>query len=43
MYTQTFGSSFVSKAQGFGPGVWFNAFVEAKGMVCDFLFFVGLK
>lgn len=37
IYARTFGSSFVSKVQEFGPGVWFNAFVKAKGRVCDFL------
>lgn len=37
MYARTFGSSFVTKVQEIGPGVWFNAFVQAKGKVCDFL------
>jgi len=37
MYARTLGSSFVTKVQGFGPGVWFNAFVQAKGRVCNLL------
>jgi mitochondrial translocator assembly and maintenance protein 41 len=35
MYARTLGSSFVSKVQEIGPGVWFNAFVQAKGRVRD--------
>jgi len=35
MYARTLGSSFVTRVQEFGPGVWFNAFVKAKGRVCD--------
>jgi translocator assembly and maintenance protein 41 len=31
MYARTFGSSFVTRVEEFGPGVWFNAFVKAKG------------
>jgi len=31
MYARTLGSSFVTRVQEFGPGVWFNAFVKAKG------------
>jgi len=31
MYARTFGSSFVTRVQEVGPGVWFNAFVQAKG------------
>jgi mitochondrial translocator assembly and maintenance protein 41 len=37
MYARTFGSSFVTKVQEVEPGVWFNAFVQAKGRVCEFL------
>ena len=33
MYARTFGSSFVTRVEDFGPGVWFNAFVKAKGRV----------
>ena len=33
MYARTFGSSFVTRVEEFGPGVWFNAFVKAKGRV----------
>lgn len=36
MYARTLGSSFVTKVQEFGPGIWFNAFVQTKGRVCDF-------
>ena len=44
MYARTFGSSFVSRVQEVGPGVWFNAFVKTKGRVCNFLIsFVGLQ
>ncbi|KAH9969682.1 Mmp37-domain-containing protein [Russula dissimulans] len=31
MYARTLGSSFVSRVQEVVPGVWFNAFVQAKG------------
>jgi len=31
MYARAFGSSFVTRVEEFGPGVWFNAFVKAKG------------
>ena len=34
MYARTLGSSFVTKVQELGPGVWFNAFVRTKGRVC---------
>jgi len=37
MHARTLGSSFVSRVQEVVPGVWFNAFVQAKGRVCDFL------
>lgn len=37
MYARTLGSSFVTKVQEFGPGIWFNAFVQTKGRVCDVL------
>jgi mitochondrial translocator assembly and maintenance protein 41 len=37
MDARIFGSSFVTKVQEIGPGVWFNAFVQAKGRVCGFL------
>ncbi|KAH9989677.1 Mmp37-domain-containing protein, partial [Russula compacta] len=30
MYARTLGSSFVTKVQELGPGVWFNAFVRTK-------------
>lgn len=36
MYARTLGSSFVTRVQEVGPGVWFNAFVKVKGRVCDF-------
>ena len=36
MYARTLGSSFVARVEEFGPGVWFNAFVKAKGRVCVF-------
>jgi translocator assembly and maintenance protein 41 len=36
MHARTLGSFFVTKVQEFGPGVWFNAFVQAKGRVRDF-------
>lgn len=36
MYARTLGSSFVTRVQEFGPGVWFNAFVKVKGRVCEF-------
>jgi translocator assembly and maintenance protein 41 len=38
MYARTLGSSFVTRVQEFGPGVWFNAFVKAKGRVCVIFF-----
>ncbi|KAI0250730.1 Mmp37-domain-containing protein [Lactifluus subvellereus] len=31
VHARTFGSSFVTKIQEIGPGIWFNAFVQAKG------------
>ncbi|KAF8272021.1 Mmp37-domain-containing protein [Lactarius quietus] len=31
MYARTFGSSFVTRVEEVGPGVWFNAFVKVKG------------
>jgi len=31
MYARTLGSSFVTRVQEVVPGVWFNAFVQAKG------------
>ena len=34
MCARTFGSSFVTRVEEFGPGIWFNAFVKAKGRVC---------
>ena len=34
MYARTFGSSFVTRVEEFGPGIWFNAFVKAQGRVC---------
>ena len=40
IHARTLGSSFVTKVQEAGPGVWFNAFVKAKGRVCDFIFFL---
>jgi mitochondrial translocator assembly and maintenance protein 41 len=39
MHARTLGSFFVTKVQEFGPGVWFNAFVQAKGRVRDFFWF----
>ena len=41
MYARTLGSSFVTRVQEVRPGVWFNAFVKAKGKVCDFFLVVG--
>jgi mitochondrial translocator assembly and maintenance protein 41 len=41
MYARTLGSSFVSRVQEVEPGVWFNAFVKAKGRVCAILLIVG--
>jgi translocator assembly and maintenance protein 41 len=40
MYARTLGSSFVTRVQEFGPGVWFNAFVKAKGRVCEISFLI---
>ncbi|KAI0057833.1 Mmp37-domain-containing protein [Artomyces pyxidatus] len=31
LHARTLGSSFVTKVQEIGPGVWFNAFVQTKG------------
>ncbi|KAI0315805.1 Mmp37-domain-containing protein [Amylostereum chailletii] len=33
LHARLFGSSFVTKVQETGPGVWFNAFVPIKGVV----------
>ena len=41
MYARTLGSSFVTRVQEIGPGVWFNAFVKAKGRVCVIFLIVG--
>jgi translocator assembly and maintenance protein 41 len=41
MYARTLGSSFVTRVQEVGPGVWFNAFVKAKGRVCVIFIIVG--
>ena len=37
VYARAFGSSFVTRVQEIGPGVWFNAFVKSKGRVCGFI------
>ena len=40
LYARTLGSSFVSQVEDVSPGVWFNAFVPMKGVVClRFTFF----
>lgn len=33
LHARTFGSSYVSRIQEFGPGVWFNAYVPMEGVV----------
>lgn len=35
LYARTLGSSFVSRVEDVSPGVWFNAFVPMKGVVCS--------
>lgn len=37
LYARTLGSSFVSRVEDISPGVWFNAFVPMKGVVCFYL------
>jgi mitochondrial translocator assembly and maintenance protein 41 len=34
MHARMLGSGFVSQVENIGPGVWFNAFVPMKGVVC---------
>ena len=34
LHARFFGSSYVSKIQEFGPGVWFNAYVPMNDVVC---------
>ena len=34
-HARLFGSSYVSRLQKFGPGVWFNAYIPMKGVVCN--------
>lgn len=39
LHARVLGSSFVSKVEDFSPGVWFNAYIPMKGVVClQFLF-----
>jgi translocator assembly and maintenance protein 41 len=33
LHARFFGSSYVSKIQEFGPGVWFNAYIPMKDVV----------
>jgi translocator assembly and maintenance protein 41 len=33
MHSRLFGSSYVSRVQEISPGIWFNAYVEMKGVV----------
>lgn len=37
VHARLFGSSYVSRLEELGPGVWFNAFVEMNGVVCAYL------
>ena len=34
LHSRLFGSSYVSKIQQFGPGVWFNAYIPMNDVVC---------
>jgi translocator assembly and maintenance protein 41 len=34
LHARLFGSSYVSKIQEFGPGVWFNAYIPMNDVVC---------
>jgi translocator assembly and maintenance protein 41 len=36
LHARALGSSYVSKIEELGPGVWFNAFVPINGVVGDF-------
>lgn len=40
VHARLLGSSYVSKIQDFGPGVWFNAYIQMNGVV-RFEFFCG--
>jgi translocator assembly and maintenance protein 41 len=39
LHSRLLGSSYVSKMQEFGPGVWFNAYIPMNGAVRIFLYF----
>jgi mitochondrial translocator assembly and maintenance protein 41 len=37
LHARTLGSSYVSRLEEFGPGVWFNAYVPMNGVVSVFI------
>ncbi len=39
LHARLLGSSYVSKMQDFGPGVWFNAYIPMNGVVRNFFKF----
>ena len=39
LHARLLGSSYISKVEEFGPGVWFNAYVPMNGVVCFLLSF----
>jgi len=42
LHARMLGSSYVSRVQDIGPGVWFNAYVPMNGVVRSFLFLCGM-
>jgi len=38
LHARLLGSSYISKMEELGPGVWFNAYVPMNGVVCSTLF-----